>query len=117
MYPSCWVLSIWLILLSIFPSNFCQILKGFHFNKGRKQIWTLAQDEVKKNSSWFFDFGKYGNCARLDVKPFKLPRQFTVCNKLNHDVADVFMVLSFLSSKSGKSVIEELKTYPWVKFY
>ena len=101
----------------VFLDQFFFTLKGFHFNQGRKQIWSLAQDEVKKSSSWFFDFGKYGNCARLDVKPFKLPRQFTVCNKLNHDVADVFMVLSFLSSKSGKSVIEELKTYPWVKFY
>ena len=101
-----------LVLLSNLPENLSETLKGFHFNKGRKQIWSLAQDEVKKNRSWFFDFGKYGNCARLDVNPFKLPPQFTVCYKLNHDIADVFTILSLLSSKSGKSVVEELRTNP-----
>ena len=99
--------------ISIFVSLFKEIvtrkLKGFHFNKGRNQLWSLPSDELDQNSSWIFDFEKHGNCLRLDVAPFKLPRKFTVCYKQNHDYSDVFTVLSLLSTKTGSSVIEELE--------
>ena len=99
-------------VFSIFQETISQKLRGFHFNKGRKQIWSLPSDEVNKNSSWIFDFEKYGNCARLDVPPFKLPRRFTLCFKQNHDIADIFTIFSMLSTKSGKSAIEDLKANP-----
>ena len=92
-----------------FKEILTQKLKGFHFNKGRNQLWSLPSDELKQNESWFFDFEKHGNCLRLDVAPFKLPRKFTVCYKQNHDYSDVFTVLSLLSTKTGGSVIEELE--------
>ena len=107
------------ILLCALPALFAfsqetlsQRLRGFHFNKGRKQIWSLPSDESTRNSSWFFDFEKYGNCARLDVPPFKLPRRFTLCFKQNPDFADIFTSFSMLSTKSGKSAIEDLKANP-----
>ena len=95
-----------------FQGTLSQTLKGFHFNRGLKQLWSLPSDELKDNSSWYFDFDKHGNCARLDVTPFKLPRRFTLCYKQNHDYSDVFTVLSLLASKSGESVIKVLKDNP-----
>ena len=97
------------IFVSFFKEIVTQNLKGFHFNKGRNQLWSLPSDELDQNSSWLFDFEKHGNCLRLDVAPFKLPRKFTVCYKQNHDYSDVFTVLSLLSTKTGGSVIEELE--------
>ena len=103
---------LFITLFLLFQQTISQKLKGFHFNKGRKQLWSLPEHEVNKNDSWFFDFEEYGNCLRLDVSPFKLPRRFTLCYKQNHDITDTFTFLSLLSTKSGKSAIEELKSNP-----
>ena len=98
-----------LIYVLLLKENVSKKIKGFHFNKGRNQHWSLPSDELDQNSSWLFDFEKHGNCLQLDVAPFKLPRKFTVCYKQNHDYSDVFTVLSLLSTKTGGSVIEELE--------
>ena len=111
-----WRKHIFLLLLMgssliIHQSNGTKI-KGFYFNKGREQVWEKPDDEFAKNSSWFWDFEKYGSCARADIPPFKMPYSYTVCFKVQHDVTDWFNIMNFMSTKSGKSVVEELKSNP-----
>ena len=100
-------------VLSLLTSSvFSNVMKGFHLNKGRGQIWSLPSDELKDNSSWFFDFEKYGNCLKLDVPVFKLQKQFSLCFKINHDLTDFFAIVSMISTKSGKSAITEIEENP-----
>ena len=96
-------------LLSIcFQEIFSQKLRGFHFNKDRPVLWSKPSHELNKNSSWVFNFEEYGNCLRLDV-PLELPKKFTFCYKVNHDFTDAFTFLNLVSTKSGKSAVEELR--------
>ena len=99
-------------MASTVPGTTGAKLKGFYFNRGREQIWSNLTELIEKNTSWKFDFEEYGNCLRFDLPPFKLPYQFTVCYKINHDFNDYFNITNFMSTKSGKSSIDELEKYP-----
>ena len=99
------------LALILTPSTLYAVkLKAFHFNKGLKELWNLPEAELETNSSWYFNFDEYGNCLRFDVPPFKLSMQFTICYKINHDITSNFAVLSLLSTTTGRSAIEELKS-------
>ena len=99
-----------------------EITPGFHFNadrikkshegsEGKMPITSSAMKahELDPNSSWIFNFEKYGHCTRINVSPFILPKRWTVCYKSNHDIADTFVFLAFLSTKSGNSIIDDFK--------
>ena len=103
-----------LFLAYFLQQSFPQRLKGFQFIPSRK--WQSPIDynkwlEHQRNneSTWMFDFEKDGWCARIDVKPFTLPKKWTVCYKVNHDFTDSFVFLSLLSTKSGNSLVDDFK--------
>ena len=89
-----------------------EIITGFHFNKNREQLWTLPSDELKENSSWLFNFAKYGNCLRLDLLDFKMPHRFTLCFSINHDITDTFAIMNLVSTNSGLSALKILQETP-----
>ena len=105
----CYTFSLFWFWLNL--SN-AEVLKGFHFNKNQEQLWTVASDELKKNQDWYFNFSKYGNCLRMEIPPFALPKQLTLCYKVNHDVSDTFHNMNLVSTKTGGSAIDELKEHP-----
>ena len=99
---------------------FAQHLKGFQFIPNRKWRTPIDYDEWidhERNgeSTWMFDFEKDGWCARVDVKPFTLPKRWTVCYKVNHDFVDSFVFLSLLSTKSGNSLVDDFKNVTFRK--
>ena len=103
-----------LILLSCIICNVCAIsFPGLHFHSDRVRN-KQNLDEMRKHredpgSTWIFDFEKDSHCARIDIEPFVLPSKFTTCYKSNHDFVDDFIFLSFLSTKSGNSLVEDFK--------
>ena len=88
-----------------------EVLKGFHFNKNQGQLWTIPSDELKYNKYWHYNFSKYGNCLRMKITPFTLPKQLTLCYKVHHDVTDTFHIMNLVSTKTGDSAIDELKNH------
>ena len=108
------IILLWLlaILCPHFDLSGAKVLKGFHFNKNRGQLWTIPSDEVKNNTDWYYDFAKYGNCLRMNIPPFTMPKQFTICYKINHDFYDTFYIMNMVSTKTGNSAMEDLKTNP-----
>ena len=69
--------------------------KGFRFNKGqgRQPHWPIPEEEMKAheenpNSNWRYNFQNDSYCARLELEPFKIPRQITVCFKSNNDMVN-----------------------------
>ena len=87
-------------------------VKIVHFNKDREQIWKTPEDRIEENPSWVWDFDEFGNCLRFDIPPFKFPLKFTLCYRAFHDYKDVFHMMNLMSTKSGKSVIDELQSKP-----
>ena len=84
-----------------------ETLKGFHFNKDRnghlpQEIWDPKPD-------WMFNFESDSHCARIDVKPFLLPKKLTICFKINHDFTKAFSFMSLLSTRSGESLVDSFK--------
>ena len=69
----------------------------------------MKSHESDPQSSWKFDFEKFGQCARINVKPFIMPKRWTVCYKSNHDFSDEFVFLALLSTKSGNSLVDDFK--------
>lgn len=89
-------------------------LMGFHFNKDRKEHFPIPKSEMDEhakdpNSDWMYNFQNDSHCARIDIKPFLLPKKFTVCFKINHDISETFVFLSLLSTKSGESLVDGFK--------
>ena len=67
-----------------------------------------------KTSDWVFDFKNYGNCVRLEKKPFILPQKFTFCFRINHDISESANFISFVGTKHGRSVLEDFdNNVPW----
>ena len=87
-------------------------MKGFYINKGQETLWDKPIDEYSTNSSWKWDFDKYGSCVRFDIPPVKIEGKFTACFKVQHDRTDWFNMFQSMSTKSGKSVVDELKSKP-----
>jgi len=56
-----------------------------------------------------YNFESDSHCARIDVKPFLLPKKFTVCFKVNNEFTKTFQFLSLLSTKSGESLVGGFK--------
>ena len=110
-----------LFILAYFAQqSFAQHLKGFQFIPNRKWRTPIDYDkwlehERNAESTWMFDFEKDGWCARMDVKPFTLPKRWTVCYKSNHDFVDSFVFLSLLSTKSGNSLVDDFKNITFRK--
>ena len=113
-----------IILVVIVKTIFSDVTPGFHFHADRVRknypeaeekgkiplaLSEMEAHEADPKSAWMFDFEKYGHCARIDIKPFILPKDFTVCYKVNHDFSDRFVLLSFLSTKSGNSLVDDFK--------
>ena len=99
-----------------------EITPGVHFHWDRvkrphdvaKKKFPISLEEMEAhesdpNSSWMFDFERFGHCARINVEAFILPKQFTACYTSNHDIADKFVFLAFLSTTSGNSIIDDFK--------
>ena len=101
-----------ILCLCIIEQLNAKTMRGFYINKKREQIFDNPEDHLEKNGSWMWDFTEYGNCVRYDIQPFKLPRQLSMCFKINHDFTDLFNIMNFMSTRSGKSVVEVLKENP-----
>ena len=97
------------------------IEKGFHFNPFRKTDYQIPVEDMRKhaddpNSSWVFDFRKYGNCVRVNKEPFKLPRKFTFCWKHNHDFSESMNFINMVGTSHGKSILDDFdKKMSWRK--
>ena len=88
--------------------------KGYSFEGDRIWYpigwWDWMLHEANPDSTWILDFKNFGNCARLNVKPFILPKKWTTCYKVNHRSAQAFTFLSLISSLSGNSVVDDFET-------
>ena len=103
-----------LILLTCIICHVCSIsFPGFHFHadrvRNKHNLEEMRKHRQDPESTWIFDFEKDSHCARIDIEPFVLPSKFTTCYKSNHDFVDDFIFLSFLSTKSGNSLVEDFK--------
>ena len=107
-----------LFLVICYSKTIAEVLKGFHFDGDKISHpidwWEWNQityyDPNHPNQNWMYDFKNFGICVRIDVKPFILPMKMTACYKVNRRYVGSFTYLSFLTTLSGNSVVDDFET-------
>ena len=94
--------------------------RGFHFHPDKMEHFPIPKEEMEMhekdpNSTWRFDFKNDSHCVRMEVKPFLLPANISICFKVNHDITKQFAFISFLTTKSGESLVNGFEVNPIIK--